>query len=1320
MLEKLCRLTEALEDLAKGKHAPWFEVQQMDPALREAVEFCDEGDTIDLLKHCWELLGDDGKAFSAIQKHCQKTGSPQQEVGARLYRNARARIATARAVVAARRYIQDTDPVANVIERLGEAGALFGHTSEVQVDTQNWSSTNPLELIRLGCDAYATQGTPVETVRLWALDLMGAGDSEAGFSVAVPVAACDGEGFLLTLRLTVMKRPGRELIEHPQMALRTFGQAMLQTLEAVWQRVWPGTSAPVRWELRATGEKSNEKLDGPSLGGALAVALRVLRDGLPYDASCLIAAQVDGVSLKAVGNEEEKLRAAAEAGIRRAVVGEGSQMSSRIAEFAESGVEIRVLHTISEAVEFASRQLTEIQRVLKVETQRVLEDAKARIRDRTFENWAELDDLFVPITVARGLRPRLSNDQYEKLERERREGQHRGIDELAWRRKETERDGRMDLRDEEAQTELRRITVEWEDVRAGIQRGVVSGDPGFGKTTLLWHEVGRRNEEWLAKIADNQASLEQAEVSVLVRALELAQWIEKEPLLEALLSHLRGRWHVSDATAKLVGTKLANGAGLIAIDALDEVPMDLRDKLDAALADFAATHNGARVLLSSRLVGYTRAPVKVEEQDEFEVLAFEPGQMEQAVQAWFAPDENAGAEAWRHIESESGVSGDLRCPLLLRLACALIGKAKNKGAAFPSWEYRAELYDGFLVHGVNLWSDRAKPGAQARGLFLDFACALALELCKTNARRTLWDQTEIARKVEALQKNYYALQKRDNLIGDLCDAGILSLAGPDDLTTPLMFTHRSFGEYLAARGLAQRLNDGEAAGWDLVEEKSWWADWEQVFLFLAGALSQHQAALKRLIDTLSDERTDDIVHYRLVLAVKCLAELPSTTLKFLGRSTTTVVGRAYTWWRELQTPAACAAMPAIAVADSKSGDKLITRGLRLLGDRDPSLASEATAALEEMGIAAAHEKVVSRLLECMRNPHRSIREKAALALGKIGAVTKSEILNQLLKLSFDSEAGVRSAAALALGRAGTAAASDEILDQLLALLDDHDFYVCSLAARALGGMGKRAACARIVNRLLELLRGGCYPAATPLIRIAAQSARDEILDQSARFLYSHDLHVQQSTVVALRELGQAAARDDIIDPLLWLLRKPGWIERRTVVATLWRIGSAPVRAEVLTQLFEWLRGPDRFLRLQALEGLFEIGMGEKEGLDELLGSLRDSDVRLQRAAVDALGKIGATAVREAPTRKAILNELLRMLRAEPWELLLGVAIALTRIGVLAAREDILYHLAELRDSPTFGSTATWTLEGFSKRGVHVFLRDGKLIIKRIATSPQVQ
>jgi HEAT repeat protein len=1307
MLEQLRDLTEALEGLAEGQHPRWLavcpDIDRMEKGTREAVECYHDPETIYLLDRCWNALGEDSQARAAIREHCRSyhhlPTTDLAPVADRLYGNARARIAACCAAVEAKRCTQDPAALSSLVRWLMEGAALFGGSGQTPAIGLGWPQAEVQLLVRNACAALAAQDLPTETMRLWTLDLLGAGEAEISRTITLPFAGCHGKGFLLNLRLSAMRGQGKGLVEHPEMALRTLGKTFLDTLEKLSKEL----QFRVRWGLQPRLQderRASLALDGPSLGGALAVGLHLLQQNLPNDPSCLIVAQVHGEMLEAVGFEREKLEVALEGGIRRIVVGAGTEVRSLIADFAARGLEVRELGHVAEAVEFASGQLAELQQVLEAETARVLEDAENRIQGREFESWQALDALFVPVRVARGLRPRLTQDEYEQLERQRREGDHSGLDRLLRQR--------LDPREEKFQAELkpelRRVTVEWETVRTGFRRAVVLGDAGFGKTMLLWHETGRRNRDWMSRIERSQAGLAQIEVAVFVRAFDLADRIRKgEKLPEALTADRCGRWGVSEATAKLVSTKLAEGAGLIVIDALDEVPVAARRELDAALKEFSNTYVKARVLLSSRLAGYAGAPIPIADEDQFEVLAFEPGQMEQAITAWFNPDAGAAAEAWTHIQSQTNIFGDLRCPLLLRLACGLIAEARRRGSGLPRWERRSDLYEGFLLDGVTRWGTAADPppGDTASALFLDFAGDVALELWKQDARRTLWESAAIAEEISLAQGHYRALVPRLDLMRDMCDVGILSYAGPKSPKTPLMFTHRSIGEYLTARALAGKgTKPGPANEWNLIDRRSWDSAWEQVILFLAGLLADRPAELRRLIETLADEKTDDVLHYRQTLAAKCLAEIPERGLRPLSTTAQQIIKRTFLFWVDTHLHGIDAAMPALAIADMKLGGQLTGWLLAVLGS---PLRVLAIRALEGMRGAAAREDIIAQLLDLLHDQNGFVVHGAAEALGRMGAgaargdiparileyveyvavgalgrmgaaVAREDILTRLLEMLHDQDRNVRIVAANALGRMGAAAAREDILTRLLEMLHDQDWRVRLDAAEALGRMGAAAAREDILTRMLDLLHDPyVYSVADALGRMGAAAAREDTLTRLLEMLHDRDDNVRYMAARVLVRMGAGAAREDILTRLLEMLHDQDDMVRYSVAEALGGIGAAAAREDILARLMQMLHDQDRNVRQLAASALGGMGAAaaREDILTRLLEMLHDQDRHVRIHAANALRSMGAA------TREDILNQLLELLHHQDGELRGQAAGALGGIGAAAAREDILMRLLEM-------------------------------------------
>src|SRR5258708_5640931 len=80
-----------------------------------------------------------------------------------------------------------------------------------------------------------------------------------------------------------------------------------------------------------------------------------------------------------------------------------------------------------------------LRRLAEAESLRIVKEASDRIGrerlGRKLEEWRDLDGLFVGVKVAQGIRPRLSQPQYEELERRRRTGDYRGLNERKWQRR---------------------------------------------------------------------------------------------------------------------------------------------------------------------------------------------------------------------------------------------------------------------------------------------------------------------------------------------------------------------------------------------------------------------------------------------------------------------------------------------------------------------------------------------------------------------------------------------------------------------------------------------------------------------------------------------------------------------------------------------------------------------------------------------------------------------------------------------------------------------------------------------------------------------
>jgi hypothetical protein len=314
---------ELVETLQRFAQDWWLLWQQLAGAhgllrrgLREAVGAC----AADRLEACWEALRQE-RVADLIAHYYRQQGDVD---AGRLHRNARALVATALVAAWARQSPPSPDSVEQAerwarqaAELLG--GAVGGGTPGSLSASLSWTTgMEPAELIEKIYQHLAGEGYEVTGARHWSLYWVGASRAERRLRVPVACVVC-GQGHLGDLYLELLAAGPDGLIEDPEMALWPVGGSFLETLEQARQGVKGAFSW--RFAFRQPQSVGQVPLVGDSAGGAAAVGFRLLAQGQPYDAGCLIVAGVEqGGKLRAVGGERAKLDAAAQGGIRRAVV----------------------------------------------------------------------------------------------------------------------------------------------------------------------------------------------------------------------------------------------------------------------------------------------------------------------------------------------------------------------------------------------------------------------------------------------------------------------------------------------------------------------------------------------------------------------------------------------------------------------------------------------------------------------------------------------------------------------------------------------------------------------------------------------------------------------------------------------------------------------------------------------------------------------------------------------------------------------------------------------------------------------------------------
>jgi HEAT repeat protein len=747
--------------------------------------------------------------------------------------------------------------------------------------------------------------------------------------------------------------------------------------------------------------------------------------------------------------------------------------------------------------------------------------------------------------------------------------------------------------------------ITW-DERAGtrFKRAVILGDPGFGKTWLLRYEARRLANDALKVLHQQTHDANEIVFPIFARLSDLS-WGRK-PLAETLISIASAGY--SPAFAKFVRAKLETDRCVILLDGWDEVPTEMPRKNDRAagnrpgfqqylakkLADFAEQLPEPRLLLSSRIVGYSGPPIP--KARELELLAFETSQVEGFARVWFdgdslrtlKPSDSSAAIGpfLGMLRENHQVRGLARIPLMLALICRVWSATTSSRSKadrqnpepqtrFPT--RRVELYDGCLRGLLLEWKEQRDKWCPT-----DVKLTALLDRLARGAFELLEQQKEQFTESELAEAMGFDLQRKthreegDKAIADLKHDGVLISAGKDS-RGPRLFLHRTFHEYLAACHLASELEPTKSkrrdqditarAKWAFVDRKAWDPRWEQVIVLLAGQLQNPIPLLKFL----ADADRDDLFRHRLCVAALCLPEIGSQAKTPLADVSQLQQKIAVTVWNLWVEQHASSVIFNHMLRSSRAATWFNAQGLSLV-------AGGAAEELGRLGRGAATPEVPVRLTDLLRDPDWYVRWRAAAALGRMrSAAATPEVLERLTQCLSDPYGDVRRRAAAALERIGSAAAKPDVLARLTELLRDPDECVSGWAAVALGQMG--VATPEVLARLTEWLRDP-----VPFSALQPYFAHDGNIE----WLHDSGRSVSEQAAVALGHLG--VATPEVLARLIDCLGGPDPDPRLrwSVAEELGRLGSGAATPEVLARLIELLRHPDLDVRWNVAEALEAI------------------------------------------------------------------------------------------------------------------------------------
>ena len=436
--------------------------------------------------------------------------------------------------------------------------------------------------------------------------------------------------------------------------------------------------------------------------------------------------------------------------------------------------------------------------------------------------------------------------------------------------------------------------LDWDrQVRDRLKRGVIRGDPGFGKTWLLKHEAWRLAQEGLELLEGYPLKTDEITLPIFIRLAELAT-IPGE-LDEAIINVLVKNYKIGPRLEEWFREQLQTERCRLLLDALDEVPVETdparpelghRNHLVQRLAAFAR-NSKCQIWLTSRIVGYPGPPIPLPPREgEYELLPFDRRQQRDFVEAWFAGRRALIEPFLRDLRANPQLQGLGQVPLLLALLCRTY---EDKQGKLPL--RRAELYESCL-EGI-LRRKWKQPLPQLPEAYLDAKRELVEEL----AYRLFLEEKELFSVRDLRKAIKQILEKNPDLREDLkiskenpdfredCKKspaelvqelsegdGLLIKAGAGD-DAPYLFLHLTLQEYLTACALARRTEPVDLDGqqipeWlKIVKPHLFDPRWEEVIRLLASKLPDATPLIQAIW-----REPEDLFLGRLFLAVKCLVD----------------------------------------------------------------------------------------------------------------------------------------------------------------------------------------------------------------------------------------------------------------------------------------------------------------------------------------------------------------------------------------------------------------------------------------------------------------
>lgn len=216
-----------------------------------------------------------------------------------------------------------------------------------------------------------------------------------------------------------------------------------------------------------------------------------------------------------------------------------------------------------------------------------------------------------------------------------------------------------------------RPTIDAEEVTKHLQRFIVLGKPGAGKTTFL---------KYLALLhLEEEKVLSKRRLPIFISLKELA---ERGISIEDFAIEQLKQCRLYD-TNQFLTSHQETGSVIWLLDGLDEVPEKDSEKIIGNIVKYSDEFPKSQYVITCRIAAYNH---QFHRFVDIEIADFGDDQISQFIFNWFKHEPEIGLQCWTQLDSIPQLKELARSPLLLTLLCV----AYDEVYSFP--QNRSELY----------------------------------------------------------------------------------------------------------------------------------------------------------------------------------------------------------------------------------------------------------------------------------------------------------------------------------------------------------------------------------------------------------------------------------------------------------------------------------------------------------------------------------------------------------------------------------------------------------------------------------------------------